>query len=68
MRNKIYLMLIVVLLLGLLSACSSIGGSSANQAVVRQMTVTGTGKITLTPNLAYISVGVHTEMADVPGE
>jgi uncharacterized protein YggE len=65
MRNKIYLMLIVVLLLGLLSACSSIGGSSANQAVVRQMTVTGTGKITLTPNLAYISVGVHTEMADV---
>ena len=65
MRNKLYLILIVVLLVGLLSACSSIAGTSADKTTIRQMTVTGTGKITLTPNLAYISVGVHTELADV---
>jgi uncharacterized protein YggE len=29
----------------------------------RTVTVTGTGKVTLTPDIAYISIGVHTENA-----
>jgi uncharacterized protein len=65
MRNKLYFLIIVVLLVGLLSGCSAITGANADKTSLRQMTVTGVGKITLTPNLAYISVGVHTEQTDV---
>jgi uncharacterized protein YggE len=66
MRTKFYTLFIVVLLVSLLSACSSLAGSTpADKTVTRTMNVTGTGKVTLTPDIAYISIGVHTEGADV---
>ncbi len=70
MRNKtMFLMLVLLLSSALLSAC---GTSLAAQPVLAQGTepakrtinVTGTGKVTLTPDIAYVSIGVHTEGAD----
>jgi uncharacterized protein len=65
MRTKFYALFVVVLLVGLLSACSASANDSTSKAETRFMTVTGTGKVTLTPNIAYISIGVHTEAKDV---
>jgi uncharacterized protein YggE len=63
MRNKLFLLLTAVLLVGLLSACSF--STSFNKNDTRLITITGTGKVTLTPDIAYISIGVHTEGKDV---
>jgi uncharacterized protein YggE len=65
MRNKLYTLLIVVLLVGLLSACSPSASTPAGKGDIRMLAVTGTGKVTLTPDIAYISIGVHTEAKDV---
>jgi len=70
MRNKtLFLILVLLLSSALLSAC---GTSLAAQPVLAQGTepskrtinVTGTGKVTLTPDIAYVSIGVHTEGKD----
>jgi uncharacterized protein len=70
MRNKtLFLILLLLLTSTLLSAC---GTSLAAQPVLAQATepskrtinVTGTGKVTLTPDIAYVSIGVHTEGKD----
>jgi len=37
---------------------------SASQGAARTIAVSGTGKITLTPDIAYISIGVHSEDKD----
>ncbi len=67
MRNKFTLLIsLLVLSAILLSAC---GTSLAAQTVraqeekptPRTLNVTGEGKVTITPDLAYISIGVHTE-------
>jgi uncharacterized protein YggE len=42
-----------------LSAC----GGAAGQT--KTLTVTGTGTVTLAPDLAYVSIGVHTEDTDI---
>ncbi len=58
------LFLIAMLVLGtVLSACSPISVAVQPQPPQRTITVTGTGKVTLTPDIAYISIGVHTENA-----
>ncbi len=38
--------------------------AAGNATSNRTITVTGTGKVTLTPDIAYISIGVHTEHKD----
>ena len=65
MRTKIYILFIVVLMVSLLSACSSLASAPADKSVTRTISVTGTGKVTLSPNIAYITIGVHTEGSDV---
>jgi uncharacterized protein YggE len=65
MRSKIYILFSVVLLVSLLSACSALANTPADKVATRTMTVTGTGKVTLSPNIAYINIGVHTEGQDV---
>jgi uncharacterized protein len=63
MRNKI-LILITILVAGtLLSACGPTNVYPQAQPIQRTMNVTGTGMITLTPDIAYIYIGVHTEDA-----
>jgi len=61
MRTKVtFLSTTLSLVLALvLSAC----GQAATQAST--LTVTGTGTVYLTPDIAYITIGVHTENADI---
>jgi len=58
------LFLIAILVLGtVLTACGPASIAVQTQPPARTITVTGTGKVTLTPDIAYISIGVHTENA-----
>jgi uncharacterized protein YggE len=63
MKTK-FIFLIAVLVLGMvLTACGPASIAVQTQPPQRTITVTGTGKVTLTPDIAYISIGVHTENA-----
>jgi hypothetical protein len=72
MRTKTTLITGVLLLSFLLSGCAGAAlaqeptpapaGESATTP--RTVSVTGSGKVTLTPDIAYISIGVHTEGKD----
>jgi uncharacterized protein YggE len=73
MRNKLYLLTILVSIAALLSGCAGAAvAQSLNQTagdlpaekVTRTIYVTGTGKVYLTPDIAYVSIGVHTENKD----
>lgn len=59
-----FILLIVIALFA--SSCSSVGQAQGQQTTsgepaVRTLNVTGTATIYLTPDVAYISIGVHTE-------
>jgi uncharacterized protein YggE len=59
MRSKFLLVITVIAVLALgLSACT---GVQTRQENPRTLSVTGTGMVTITPDIAYISIGVHTE-------
>jgi len=59
MRNKIFIVSMVLLAALVLSACGpAAAGSGGTQ---RSLNVTGSGQVSLTPDIAYIYVGVHTE-------
>lgn len=64
MRSKLFLLVSVLVLALVLSACSG-SVASEPQAVSRNLTVTGTGKVYLQPDVAYIYIGVHTENVDI---
>jgi hypothetical protein len=64
MKTKIVLLTFVLILGTVLSACGPASIAVQNQPPQRTITVTGTGKVTLTPDIAYISIGVHTENAN----
>ena len=70
MRNKPLLIILVLLVASLfLSAGKSTLGAQpalaqATEPAKRTINVTGTGKVTLTPDIAYVSIGVHTEGKD----
>jgi uncharacterized protein YggE len=57
MKTKTVLISVCVLLAVLLSACTS----TTAQPPVRSMSVTGIGEVALKPDIAYITIGVHTE-------
>jgi uncharacterized protein len=63
MKTKFFF-LIAVLILGIaLAACGPSNITVQSQPQQRTITVTGTGKVTLTPDIAYISIGVHSQDA-----
>jgi uncharacterized protein len=63
MKTKIFF-LIAVLVLGLaLAACGPSNITVQTQPQLRTITVTGTGLITVTPDIAYINIGVHSQNA-----
>ena len=63
MKTKM-LFLTVILVLGIfLTACGPSTITVQPQPIQRTITVTGSGKITLTPDIAYISIGVQTQDA-----
>ena len=63
MKTKIIFLISVLILGTLLAACNPVSVALQSQPPQRTITVTGTGKVTLTPDIAYISIGVHTENA-----
>jgi uncharacterized protein YggE len=60
MRTKLSLIVSILVLALVLSAC----GPSAPTAI-RSLTVSGNGSVYLTPDIAYIYIGVHTDDADL---
>ena len=58
MNKKFNLILISLVLIGLLSACTS---PAAGGNDTRTMSVSGTGRVTLIPDIATINIGVRTE-------
>ena len=63
MRTKTLLISILMLAALTLSACGPAAISASTQPVTRTLNVTGTGLVYLTPDIAYINVGVHSENA-----
>jgi uncharacterized protein len=60
MNKKISLIFFVILMLGLLAACAPWGGPASSEDV-RSMHVSGTGRVTIVPDMATIAIGVRTE-------
>jgi hypothetical protein len=69
MRNKMLFLISVVLISTLLTSCAGTAlAQSATPAapgtqpqVTRTLSVNGTGRVYLVPDIAYINIGVHTE-------
>jgi len=61
MRNKLVLTGSILALVLLLSAC----GPAISPTQARTLSVSGTGTVYLTPDIAYLYVGVHIEDADI---
>jgi uncharacterized protein len=64
MRSKSFVLTVMLVLAVALSACGPAAGS---QAATRLLNVNGVGQVSLTPDIAYIYIGVHTE-ASTPSE
>ncbi len=60
MNKKLSLIFVSVLVLGLLAACSP-GAAPASSENTRSMSVSGTGRVTIVPDMATINIGVRTE-------
>jgi uncharacterized protein YggE len=63
MKTKIFFLIAVLVLGTALTACGPSSITVQPQPPQRTITVTGTGKVTLTPDIAYISIGVNTQKA-----
>jgi uncharacterized protein YggE len=59
MRTKLFLFVPILILVFILSAC----GNAPAQA--RTLVVSGNGTVSLTPDIAYIYIGVHTDDPDL---
>ena len=59
MRTKLFIPTILILAAALLSACS--GSVQFGQSQPRTINVTGNAQVILVPDIAYISIGVHTQ-------
>ena len=67
MRTRLFLIIIILVLASLLTACGGIAfaqdatPSGFDQRNPRTLSVSGSGKAYLTPDIAHINIGVHTE-------
>lgn len=61
MKSTRFLMFAFALAALTLTACSPTLATNGGAPATRSLTVTGAGQATLTPDIAYISIGVHTE-------
>jgi uncharacterized protein YggE len=59
MRNKLIIPVILLIAAAALSACS--GNIQFGQSQSRTINVTGNAQVLLSPDIAYISIGVHSE-------
>jgi uncharacterized protein len=63
MRNKTLQLTILAILVLALSACAPTQATPASETP-RTLSVSGNARVTAAPDLAYVSVGVHTENAE----
>jgi uncharacterized protein len=63
MKTRLTLLITILVLGTLLAACTPSTITVQPQPTQRTITVTGTGMVTLTPDIAYIYIGVHTQDA-----
>lgn len=61
MQKKLTLILVSLLVVGLLASCSTAATPAVESKPSRSMNVSGTGQVTLVPDIASINIGVHTE-------
>lgn len=73
MRSKIFITLAILLMGVALTACAGAAAAQSpappvqgdsSQSPVRTINVSGTGKVYVTPDIAYVTIGVHTEGKD----
>lgn len=64
MNKKLNLIIVGVMVIGLLAACSPFQVADGNQNI-RSLNVSGTGRVTLVPDIATINIGVRTESEKV---
>jgi uncharacterized protein len=63
MKNKLTILVSLLVLGTLLSACGPTTVYTQSEPPMRTITVTGMGSVTLTPDLAYVYIGVQTQDA-----
>ena len=61
MQKKLTFILVSLLVVGLLASCSTAATPAVESKPSRSMNVSGTGQVTLVPDIASINIGVHTE-------
>ncbi len=64
MQKKMLLISILIVLGMLLGACAGAATPVASQPALRTLNVNGSAQVSLDPDIAYISIGVHSENAD----
>ena len=64
MRNKILYLSVLAFMMLVLSACGTAYALEVSSDPVRTINVTGTGEVMLTPDIAYVSIGVRSEGED----
>ena len=69
MNKKLVLIVSISFLALLLAACGSIAAAPAlaaddGESVTRTLSVSGNGQVTMTPDIAYVTIGVQTEGKD----
>lgn len=60
MKNKINFFIVSIVVIGLLAACSPAAAPAAGENE-RSMSVSGTGRVTVVPDIASINIGVRSE-------
>lgn len=64
MIRKPFVLLIGFLMVAVLAACAPQAAAPSDQPI-RQMSASGQGEVYLTPDLAYVNIGVHSQAANV---
>ena len=60
MKNKFLILVSVLVIAGVLSACGPSSTQTSNPQI-RSMYINGNGSTEISPDIAYINIGVHTE-------
>lgn len=63
MRSKLSFLMVLLLISPVLSACAG-AVQAADESTTRTISVNGTASVMLTPDIAYIYIGVHNENVD----
>ncbi len=68
MKNRVVFLTSLIFIAAVLTACGSVARAQTLQesegSPPRTISVSGSGRVTLTPDIAYISIGVHMENED----